>query len=283
MKCCNPNVANHLRPNIVNLQRRAADFIDYVCSRRCLPRRYRTFPLAAPPPPVELADRWFEIALNNSGVAATPRGQPADWRTNPPVPPSPPAHPKSTSCARPPYDKWFNSAAAVVNAPFRTYGRAQKFLNLLVKYQYCVARSGVEFPPNYHNPAWTLDYECALHAPIDRQVLQRLKSAWCRTSSWPLIQPIICNDSQLKAWSNLNLDEYRKILCLLRCMVNAANHQVQTCGDDAFGLFCNCNHSQAKIPKNDFVQAVRAIIGELDEDDPLVSVLDLEMRGLWNP
>lgn len=55
------------------------------------------------------------------------------------------------------------------------------------------------------------------------------------------------------------------------------------CGVDAFGAYCHCDDFQVLIPQNDFVQAVQACIGELPNDDPPVSVLDVEMRGLWGP
>jgi hypothetical protein len=38
-----------------------------------------------------------------------------------------------------------------------------------------------------------------------------------------------------------------------------------------------------EIPQDDFKQVMRAIIVEPSEDDPIVSALDLEMRGLWKP
>jgi hypothetical protein len=38
-----------------------------------------------------------------------------------------------------------------------------------------------------------------------------------------------------------------------------------------------------EIPQTDFAQAVLAALVDRNDDDPIVSVLDLEMRGLWNP
>jgi hypothetical protein len=66
-------------------------------------------------------------------------------------------------------------------------------------------------------------------------------------------------------------------------MVNATNDQVPSCGNDAFGSFCNCDGLHTEIPQDDFKQVMRAIIVEPSEDDPIVSALDLEMRGLWKP
>jgi len=277
VKCCSPNIAN--------LQSRATNFLKYVCSRSSLPRKYRTLPVISIGPPIRFAGGWIDIATNNSAVAATPRGSQADWRENT-LPPPNICIPKYDQklCARPVYDKWFDGVVLILAAgPFKTYGRAQKFLNLFVKYVYCVERSAaIATPPIHHSPGQTLVYECALHAPIDRRVLENLRQAWRKTQSWSFIKPILCNGNNLKAWSKISHAEYWQILCLLRGMINAMQSRVHPCGADAFGPFCACEDSQVKIPQSDFIQAVRACVDELNNEDPLVSVLDLEMRGLWS-
>ena len=277
MKCCIPNNAN--------LQSRATDFLQYVCNRGVLPKKYRILPVIAVGPRIQLAGGWIDVAINNSAVAATPRGSQADWRKHILAPPKI-GFPKDDQniCARPLYDKWFDNTVQILAAgPFKTYGRAQKFLNLFVKYVYCVERSAATAPiPVHHSPGQTLIYECALHAPIDRRVLENLRQVWRNTPSWLIIKPILCNGSILKAWSKIDRAEYWQILCLLRGMVNAMQNRVHPCGTDASGVFCECNDSPVNIPQGDFIHAVQACADELDVNDPLVSVLDLEMRGLWN-
>jgi len=277
VKCSNPNIAK--------LQNRAADFVKYAGTRNKLPRKYRTLTIISIGPPIVLASGWLDVAVNNSAVAATPRGSQADWREHH-LPPPMIVIPECNKnlCARSVYDKWLDRAVLILaTRPFRTYGRAQKFLNLFVKYVYCVERSAAIAPsPIHHSPGQTLVYECALHAPIDRRVLENLRQAWRKTQSWSIIKPMLCNGNNLKAWSKINRAEYWQILCLLRGMINAMQSRVHPCGADAFGPFCACEDSQVKIPQSDFIQAVQACVDELNNDDPLVSVLDSEMRGLWS-
>jgi CDGSH-type Zn-finger protein len=276
MKCCKPNIAK--------LKDRAAVFIERF-SVKATP--YQRLPRNGNG---TLGDKWIDVAVNNAGVAATNRvareskvkaGVEINWRdgsellTLVNLPPPTPAN----QCVRITYDRWFCASAHVLMSKFVTYGRAQKFLNVFVKYNYCAERSGLATA--WGRASWTLDYECALHPPIDQQVLMKLRGAWQKTHSWQLIKPILCNGHVLKAWSKLDRNEYWQILCLLRSMIIAMRTGVHPCGNDAFGPFCDGPH--IKIPQDDFHQAVQAVTDEQSEDDPIVSALDLEMRGLWKP
>jgi hypothetical protein len=278
MKCKNPNVTK--------LQSRAVNFVKYASKYGKhglgLPRNrpYRLLPVTSLEPLLQMDQGWIDVAINNSGVAATPVMHREDWRISDlltRIHPFPDPHNK---CVRLAYDDWFDkSATALAERPFGTYGRAQKFLNLYVKYPYCIRRSGatVELPKK-SSFAQVLDFECALHAPIDSRVLKKLCCIWRQTNSWSLVRPIIC-----KAWSKMNRNEYWQILWLLRNMVNTVSGQTTSCGNYASNSLCICNVLHTEIPQTDFAQAVLAALVDRNDDDPIVSVLDLEMRGLWNP
>jgi hypothetical protein len=275
-------------PFAMTARRLAGDFIDRFSRTN---RPYRRLPRNASG---TLAGGWIDVAINNAGVAASNRvakesklraGSKVNWRvgTNLLTLINPPPHAEPNQCMRKTYDNWFDASTKTLMGRFVTYGRAQKFLNLFVKYNFCAEKSGLGTA--WGRTRWTLDYECALHAPIDMGVLQRLRCAWLRSKSWPLIRQILYSRSQLRAWSNLSQCEYWKILCLLRCMLNATSKQAKFCGNDAFGPFCDCDGSTEEIPQDEdeYRAAVLAVLAGCEESYPLISALDLEMRGLWMP
>jgi hypothetical protein len=162
VKCCSPNIAN--------LQSRATNFLKYVCSRISLPRKYRTLPVISIGSPIQLAGGWIDVATKNSAVAATPRGSQSDWRENT-FSPRNICIPKYDQklCIRPVYDKWFDDVVLILAAgPFKTYGRAQKFLNLFVKYVYSVERSDAIAPSLTHGfPGQPRVYHSRLESFVD--------------------------------------------------------------------------------------------------------------------
>jgi hypothetical protein len=71
---------------------------------------------------------------------------------------------------------FFKLAFAIRQAhlPFMTFGRAQKFINILCKYSYCYYWSGVDPAWNAANP-WVRDLSPFFHIPVDAIVLGNLR------------------------------------------------------------------------------------------------------------
>jgi len=281
-------------PHIINPQHRAAAFVDYLTNKHHIPKplaQNRYDYLSSPPHchPINIKPNWIDVAISNSTVAATkvmahvPAG--INMRSIPPMPPYalvlPPLH--QGQCLRPSFDQWFDSVATALAIPtlLGTYGKAQKFINIYLKYIYCFERSGQTLPTiTIPYPNQTLTYECALHAPVDRRVLNNLKNYWKDLDSWKCVKTLICNGSSVKAWTNINKIEYWQIQSLLRAIVNA-HLQPHPCGNNALGL--SCKNLQIQVPIQDLIEMQNRIVGDNVniENDPLVSALDLEMRGLW--
>ena len=106
--------------------------------------------------------------------------------------------PTRTACALLEYDEWLlktirylnaeglrapnaiSAAGALTPTTLATIGHAQKALNIYVKYQFCWQRVGPwimgTFKPPYQAPINPNAFLCALHAPIDRQLLKALRT-----------------------------------------------------------------------------------------------------------
>lgn len=73
----------------------------------------------------------------------------------------------------------------IKHLPFMTFGRAQKFINILSKYAYCYYWSGIDPAWNAIN-GWVKDLSSCFHIPVDAIVLHNLRQE-NRTWFRPLI------------------------------------------------------------------------------------------------
>jgi hypothetical protein len=275
-----PICAIHFNP--AGLRGRAKQFIKLPLPRN----KYKQWPIATLNP-LTLDGTWPVVARYNAAAAARSFKQKAVLKQNICNLASAitwPVITQKNKCVLQAYDQWFDRTALALKRQPQwkgTYGRAQKFLNLYVKYIYCAERSGAIIP---HGPpaGWTLNFECALHAPLDRRVLTNLMQAFRGTVLWPSVRPWLCqtNPYHLKAWSVLTQQEYFYIHSLLRRMIMATWPVGHRC------LRSNINPlftDRSEVETNYCLLAVVQKILKVSEVDPIVSTLDFEMRGLWNP
>jgi len=272
-----------MTPNVTGLACRARCFIDYASSTR-LPRIHKKLPRN---PDGSLGDGWKRAAIRNAAAAATPTVNPdvhRHWDFDAlelGIPEPPPTLQQETrTCIHVTYDAWHQAAIQQPAPHFDNCGQTQKFLNLLIKYNYCAERSGLG--QAWGRAGWTLEYECALHAPIDRRVLTSLRSMLKGRQVWNHAQAIIMDGATVTAWTTMTCPRYLRLKQLIEALVFATWPPNNPC------VAAQCGAPFA-ASRDELLEAVRAQVlpacmcqGTAD-NDPIISALDLEMRGLWSP
>ena len=103
-------------------------------------------------------------------------------------------------------------AVRVQHLPYMTFGRTQKFINMLCKYAYCYYWSGADDSWNKGN-AWVEVLSPCFHVPVDAVVLHNLRKENPRWFSKLITTPIVQEErkyarvkhgDQAVGWSNLD-------------------------------------------------------------------------------
>jgi len=223
-----------------------------------------------------LATGWHRIAKRNCAIAATAIMEEYDWDDAALdgllVDAPPPA--SGSTCLHHAYDSWLDRAIHDAIAVFHTVGRAQKFVNLYVKYCYCAEVSALGMAEN--RPGWTLEYACALHAPLDRIVLINLKKVLQRARIFNDFRALIegPGGQYVRPFTQIDdYDDYRRIAALLGDLAFSTWNPENACVQDNPFTFERTEIPHVVQAIFDHSQGIAAF--------PLLSALDLEMRVLW--